>query len=85
MNSGTCWGKNTIGPRGLSVEKPREATLTFNLFININIEFTLSCFILLYLASARQNIWNILCQNMDYAVSVRDNTEFPYLRIICSL
>jgi hypothetical protein len=21
MNAGTCWGKNTIGPRGRSVEK----------------------------------------------------------------
>jgi hypothetical protein len=31
MNAGTCWGKNTIDPRGRGVEKPREATLTFNL------------------------------------------------------
>jgi uncharacterized protein Usg len=31
MNAGTCWGKNTIDPRGRSVEKPCEATLTFNL------------------------------------------------------
>jgi hypothetical protein len=29
MNAGTCWGKNTIDPRGRGVEKPREATLTF--------------------------------------------------------
>jgi hypothetical protein len=29
MNAGTCWGKNSIDPRGRSVEKPREATLTF--------------------------------------------------------
>jgi hypothetical protein len=33
MNAGTCWGKNTIGPKvidpgGRSVEKPREVTLT---------------------------------------------------------
>jgi hypothetical protein len=32
MNAGTCWGKNTIDPRGRGVEKPHEATLTFNLF-----------------------------------------------------
>jgi hypothetical protein len=29
MNAGTCWGKNTIDPRGRSVEKPREVPLTF--------------------------------------------------------
>jgi hypothetical protein len=27
MNAGTCWGKNTIGPRGCGVERPRKATL----------------------------------------------------------
>jgi phosphorylcholine metabolism protein LicD len=30
MNAGTCWAKNTIGPSGRGVEKPRKATLTFN-------------------------------------------------------
>jgi hypothetical protein len=30
MNAGTCWGKNTIDPRGRGVEKPRKkAPLTF--------------------------------------------------------
>jgi hypothetical protein len=28
MNAGTCWGKNTIDPRGRGVERPRKATLT---------------------------------------------------------
>jgi hypothetical protein len=27
MNAGTCWGKNTIGPSGQSVERPRDVTL----------------------------------------------------------
>jgi hypothetical protein len=31
MNAGTCWGKNTIGPRGRGVERPRKATLPFTL------------------------------------------------------
>jgi hypothetical protein len=29
MNAETCWGKNTIEPRGRGIEKPREVTLTF--------------------------------------------------------
>jgi hypothetical protein len=33
MNAGTCWGKNTIGPSGRGVEKPREVTLTLT-FLN---------------------------------------------------
>jgi hypothetical protein len=28
MNAGTCWGKNTIDPRGRDVERPSKATLT---------------------------------------------------------
>jgi hypothetical protein len=31
MNAGTCWGENTIDPSGRGIEKPRKATLTFNL------------------------------------------------------
>jgi hypothetical protein len=34
-NAGTCWGKNTIGPSGRGVERPREATLTFNLLDSV--------------------------------------------------
>jgi hypothetical protein len=29
MNAGTCWGKNTIDPRGRSVEKPRKSDFQF--------------------------------------------------------
>jgi hypothetical protein len=29
MNAGTCWGKDTIGPSGRSVERPRDVTLPF--------------------------------------------------------
>jgi hypothetical protein len=29
MNAGTCWGKNTIGPRGWSVEKAPGSDFTF--------------------------------------------------------
>jgi hypothetical protein len=29
MNAGTCWGKNTIGPRGRSVEKAPGNDFTF--------------------------------------------------------
>jgi hypothetical protein len=29
MNAGTCWGKNTIGPRGRSVEKALGSDFTF--------------------------------------------------------
>jgi hypothetical protein len=32
MNAGTCWGKNTIGPSGWSVERPRDVTLPFTLY-----------------------------------------------------
>jgi hypothetical protein len=31
MNAGTCWGKNTIGPRGRSVEKAPGSDFTFTL------------------------------------------------------
>jgi hypothetical protein len=31
MNAGTCWGKNTIGPRGRSVEKAPGSDFNFNL------------------------------------------------------
>jgi hypothetical protein len=30
MNAGTCWGKNTIGPRGRSVEKAPGSDFNFN-------------------------------------------------------
>jgi hypothetical protein len=30
MNVGTCWGKNTIGPRGRSVEKAPGSNFNFN-------------------------------------------------------
>jgi hypothetical protein len=43
MNAGTCWGKNTIDPRGRGVEKPREATLTFNLKLDIKEVNALNC------------------------------------------
>jgi hypothetical protein len=29
MNAGTCWGKNTIGPRGRSVEKAPGSDFTW--------------------------------------------------------
>jgi len=29
MNAGTCWGKNTIGPRGRSVEKAPGSDFNF--------------------------------------------------------
>jgi hypothetical protein len=29
MNAGTCWGKNTIGPRGRSVEKAPGSDFAF--------------------------------------------------------
>jgi hypothetical protein len=32
MNAGTCWGKNTIDPRGRGIERPRKATLPFFTF-----------------------------------------------------
>jgi hypothetical protein len=32
MNAGTCWGKNTIGPRGRSVEKAPGSDFTFLTF-----------------------------------------------------
>jgi hypothetical protein len=32
MNAGTCWGKNTIGPRGRSVEKAPGSDFTFFTF-----------------------------------------------------
>jgi hypothetical protein len=58
MNAGTCWGKNTIDPRGRSVEKPREVTLTFNLFMLRTVclfrwgtYFILFCFILFYFSN----------------------------------
>jgi hypothetical protein len=31
MNAGTCWGKNTIGPRGQSAEKAPGSDFTFTL------------------------------------------------------
>jgi hypothetical protein len=31
MNAGTCWGKNTIDPRGRSVEKAPGSDFTFTL------------------------------------------------------
>ena len=40
---------------------------------------------LLYLDSAHQNIWNVLCQNMDYAALIRNHIDSPYLRIVFSL
>jgi hypothetical protein len=30
MNAGTCWGKNTIGPRGRFVEKAPGSDFNFN-------------------------------------------------------
>jgi hypothetical protein len=32
MNAGTSWGKNTIGPRGRSVEKAPGSDFTFTFF-----------------------------------------------------
>jgi hypothetical protein len=33
MNAGTCWGKNTIGPRGRSVEKAPGSDFNFNFLL----------------------------------------------------
>jgi hypothetical protein len=42
MNAGTCWGKNTIDPRGRGVERPRNATLTLtHLLIFVGYEFAI--------------------------------------------
>jgi hypothetical protein len=35
MNAGTCWGKNTIGPRGRSVEKAPGSDFNFNFLLMI--------------------------------------------------
>jgi hypothetical protein len=35
MNAGTCWGKNTIGSRGRSVEKAPGSDFTFTLLLAI--------------------------------------------------
>jgi hypothetical protein len=35
MNAGTCWGKNTIGLRGRSVEKAPGSDFNFNLLNSV--------------------------------------------------
>jgi hypothetical protein len=37
MNAGTCWGKNTIGPRGRSVEKALGSDFNFFLSATMNV------------------------------------------------
>jgi hypothetical protein len=40
MNAGTCWGKNTIDPRGRGVERPRKSDFTLQLLLTIREEMT---------------------------------------------
>jgi hypothetical protein len=39
MNTGTCWGKNTIDPSGRGIEKPSNATLFLSYHEILYLEF----------------------------------------------
>jgi hypothetical protein len=47
MNAGTCWGKNTIDPRGRGVERPRKATLPFIFYVTFRVKTSNSLVILI--------------------------------------
>jgi hypothetical protein len=51
MNEGTCWGKNTIDPRGRGVERPRKATLTlfFRVLTAVLLKVQVFCDVILFL------------------------------------